>query len=100
MADLDAIRDGNGELPAYRGGYPVRYVVADGGTLCAACVNGGNGSRAADALDRDCPDDDQWRIVDYDIIDRDNDEQWADVTEAIRCDHCRTIISFGREDGN
>lgn len=100
--DLDAIRDSNGDLPAYAwpGGYPVTYIIADGGEgypvtyitadggdLCAACANGGNGSRADDDLDADCPDDDQWRVVGYDILEGPEAE--------VRCDHCNTIIAFG-----
>lgn len=87
--DLDAIRDSKGDLPAYAwpGGYPVTYITADGGELCAACANGGNGSRADDDLDADCPDDDQWRVVGYDILEGPEAE--------VRCDHCFTIIAFG-----
>lgn len=51
----------DGKLPSYTdlGGYPVGYLCADGGTLCAACANGENGSEASE--DREAPRD--WRLV-------------------------------------
>lgn len=89
MQDLDSIRDSHGDLPAYAwpGGYPVAYYVADGGELCAACANGGNGSRATEKLDPEDPSNDQWRVIAYGVIEAPEEE--------VRCDHCATIIAFG-----
>jgi hypothetical protein len=97
MRDPEDIRLDNGDLAIYGDyrdgkfspqGYPMIYTTADGGCLCAACANGGNGSRAAETLDKDCPDDDQWRVVDFDVV---NDEQ------EVRCSHCNTIIMFAAQ---
>lgn len=57
------------------------YLVADGGYLCEPCANGENGSRAAEELDPECRDDDQWRVIDWDVV--------KDVTH---CDHCGATI--------
>lgn len=43
---------------------PILYLAADGGVLCAACVNN---VRPTD-LDPDCPDDAQWMLVGYDLL--------------------------------
>lgn len=83
--DLEAIRNNAGDLPAYTHGYPFAYVTADSEYLCAACANGGNGSRAAEQLDADCPDDDQWRVIGYDVLEEPADDD-------VRCAHCNTII--------
>jgi hypothetical protein len=89
----EAYRDQNDDVPAYAwpGGYPIVYYTADGGQLCAACVNGGNGSRAAEELDSACPDDDQWRVEQYEILEGGPEDHGGEV----RCDHCNTIIAFG-----
>lgn len=92
MSSLDEIRDSKGEVPAYAwpGLYPIVYITADAGYLCAACVNGGNGSRAAEKLDPKDHDDDQWRVVAYEAAE-------APASE-IRCDHCNTIIAGAVDD--
>lgn len=66
---MEATRDDNGQFPAYAwpGGYPIIYVMADGGIICPDCANGKNGSIASDKLDPDCPDDRQWHIVGMDV---------------------------------
>ena len=77
--ELDEIRDDSGNLPAYAwpGGYPIYYVTADCGVLCAGpeCANGPE-SRAAKV---DYPDDKQWRVVAADV-------HWEG--EPLICDHC------------
>jgi hypothetical protein len=84
MMNLDEIRMSNGDVPAYAwpGGYAIQYITADGGTLCAACVNGGNGSEASQ--EPDTPAD--WRVEGYQTVEGETDE--------VRCDHCNTIIHF------
>ena len=81
--DINAIRDEEtGKLPAYAwpGGYPIVYFTADMGTLCPSCANGENGSRSADTdIDPGCPDDDQWRIVAYNLFLE---------GENVDCEHC------------
>lgn len=51
--------DGTYTKFAWPGGYPVFYIVADCGVLCADCANGPE-CRQAQA---DYPDDNQWRII-------------------------------------
>jgi hypothetical protein len=63
------------------------YVVKDGGFLCVACANGGNGSRAGDILDPSCPDDDQWRVV---------GGMESDGSERFMCAHCQRQIPAGQ----
>ena len=58
---------------------PMVNLCADGGFLCAACVESEK-ERIAD-VDPDCPDDDQWRIL---------GKQYAEDDDT--CSHCgRTI---------
>ena len=75
--------ENNGELPAFAwpGGYPLYYVTQDCGILCASkeCVNG---PEARD-IDQECPDDDQWNVVAYDI---------HYEGEPLICDHCGAEI--------
>ncbi len=75
----------DGDLPssAFPGGYPIIYICADDGKLCPDCANGKNGSEAKLTLDRECPDDDQWRIVAYYI-------HYEGPPEV--CDHCNAEI--------
>ncbi len=83
-------RNEDGTLPAYAwpGGYPVYYVTADGGEMCPACANGGNGSEATEDADAE----DQWRLVA-------NDVHWEG--ESLWCDHCGGEIesAYGPVDG-
>lgn len=81
-------RDDDGQLTVYAwpGGYPVYFVTADGGTLCAECAR-----RADDAgLTRD-PDDAQWYIVAGDV-------NWEDTS--LECDDCseRIASAYGDDD--
>lgn len=82
----------NGRYPAFAfpGGYPLVYSTADNGSLCPDCANGDNGSLAAAGLDKDCPDDNQWRLVACDVY-------WEGP--AIHCDHCNGEIesAYGDE---
>jgi hypothetical protein len=70
---------------AWPGGYPLAYRCGDGGTLCPACANGGNGSEAAtpDAMACACPDDRQWTLVGC-------EPNWED--DGLACDHCSAPI--------
>lgn len=80
-------RPESGDFPMMSHGYPIAYMTADDGTLCAACANGGNGSEAAAAdLDPECPSHDQWRITDAVFTGN------YEYPEGLRCDHCHTFI--------
>ena len=76
---LEIPREIDGKLPAYAwpGGYPVLYILEDGGVLCPACANGENGS---EAQVQDTP---YWNIVGYDC-------NWEDPS--VHCDHCGARI--------
>ena len=73
--------DDNGNLPHYAwpGGYPLAYVTADNGTMCPDCAN----SKESKQTDKDCPDDNQWRIIAYDI-------NYEDT--GLFCDNCNKRI--------
>ena len=77
------IRHSDGRLPAFAwpGGYPLLYLTADGGALCPSCANGPDANRVD--LDAACSDDDQWRIIAYEI-------NWED--DNLPCDHCYAFI--------
>lgn len=64
------------ESYAWPGGYPIYYVVADGGVLCPSCAN----REIYRTID---PDDDQFHIVDGDINYENPD---------LFCDHCNRQI--------
>lgn len=87
-ANLDNARDTEGDFMPYAwpGGYPVLYLCADGGGLCAACANGGNQSEASE--DEDAPSD--WRLIGFDVL-----EEPPEDGSDVRCDHCNTIILHG-----
>lgn len=78
-------RNEDGSLPAYAwpGGYPIFYVCQDGGTLCPACANGGNGSIAYIGKSPDGIDDAQWRIVGQEVNYED---------DSLFCDHCKAKV--------
>ena len=76
---------------AWPGGYPIFYLVADNGVLCANCANGLNGSRATESLDPQCPDDDQWRVIASDV-------NWED--DSLFCDHCGQRIESAYAEGS
>jgi len=78
-------RNQDGSLPAYAwpGGYPLYYICQDGGTLCPACANGGNGSIAYISNSSDGIDDAQWHIVGQDVNYEDN---------LLFCGHCNAQI--------
>lgn len=80
-----------GDFPAYVNGTAQVYITADGGQLCAACANGGNGSRCDARLDPWCPDDDQWRVIEQDDAHAPGcSPLW------LACDHCHTFILMPR----
>jgi hypothetical protein len=64
----------NGKLQAYAwpGGYPLYYVTADGGTLCADCACQSN-------VDYKDASDKQWHIVGADV-------NWED--DSLHCSDC------------
>lgn len=65
---------------AWPGGYPLFYVTADNGDLCAACANGAHGSEATiDPVQTDK----QWLIVDCGV-------NWEDPD--LYCGHCNERI--------
>ena len=80
-------RDDTGTFPAYAwpGGYPLFYLMADGGTLCPKCQND------ARETDEECPDDDQWRAVAVDV-------NWEDSD--LYCDHCGDRIESAYAEEN
>ena len=88
MSDLRDELARTGEFPARTmlGCYPIFYVLEDGGVLCPACANGGNGSIAS--LDHDDP---QWNIIAADA-------HWEG--EPIVCDHCYAEIesAYGEDE--
>lgn len=80
-------RDEDGRLMAYAwpGGYPVYYIVKDGGVLCPDCARMAEREGLADD-----PDDAQWCIIGADI-------NWE--ASGLTCDHCgKRIESAYAED--
>lgn len=77
-----------GKFPAHStlGGYPLRYMMQDGGDLCGACVNGENGSEVGsdDAVYEDGTVDPQWTVVSV-----------GPYYEGpvVQCDHCNADIA-------
>ncbi len=75
---------------AWPGGYTILYLTADDGALCAACVNGENGSEVGsdDAVYDDDTSDPQWTVV---------AAGQYDEGPTIQCDHCNADIesSYG-----
>ncbi len=65
---------------AWPGGYPLSYLMADGGVLCPACANGEHGSEATQDPRQD---DKQWSIVACDVY-------WEGPP--MQCDHCSAEI--------
>ena len=82
LPSLAKNEDGAYAKYTWPGGYPVFYLVADNGVLCADCANT---ERSADTanLDPHCPDDDQWRIVAAGVNYEDSQ---------LYCDHCNERI--------
>ena len=70
--------DGTYPTYAWPGGYPIIYVMDDGGVICPDCANGQNGSEASESSD--CH---GWKIVGYDV-------HWEG--EPIACDYCGKMI--------
>ena len=85
MARLTREDDGTLTKYAWPGGYPVFYLVADNGVLCADCANGTNDSDASEDTD-----DTQWKLVACDV-------NWED--ESLYCDYCSAQIesAYGEE---
>ncbi len=78
-------RNDDGSLPAYAwpGEYPIYYLCQDGGTLCPACANGGNGALAYVGKAPDGIDDGQWQIVGQEVNYED---------DSLFCDHCNAKV--------
>ncbi len=79
-------REPDGKLPAYAwpGGYAIVYYTQDGGSLCAGCANGENGSEATterrDGFTDPVPSDEaQWLLVAA-------EPYWEGPVK--HCDHC------------
>ena len=85
--DFAGYRDSTGRLAKYAwpGGYPIYYLAADNGVICADCANN---DRSADNLDPDYPDDDQWRIVAADVNYEDNRLFCDNCSERIESAYC------------
>jgi hypothetical protein len=64
---------------AWPGGYSILYLTADNGTLCCDCANSDEPRQA----EKDCPDDNQWRVVASFI-------HWEGP--AAYCDHCNAEL--------
>ena len=88
MSDLRDELARNEEFPArtWPGFYPIFYVLEDGGVLCPACANGGNGSIAS--IDHDDP---QWNIIAADVH-----YEGAPIV----CDHCNAEIESAYGEGD
>jgi hypothetical protein len=80
-SDLERLRSESGRLPeiAWPGGYSIRYLASDGGTFCAGCANGENGSEARTANGPEDVPDDGWLLVGHYI-------HWEGAPE--ECAHC------------
>ena len=76
------LAENDGKFPSYAwpGGYPIFYLAADNGVLCAECAN--TEPCVKNASD-EYPDDNQWRIVASDI-------NWEDAS--LYCDNCSKRI--------
>lgn len=68
----------NYDYCVFPGGYPLYYITADGGVLCAKCAND-NYELTLNA------DDPQWYIVDVDV-------RWEDNYAPVYCDNCNARI--------
>lgn len=78
MGNLPKKSDGKYWAFTEVGSYPLVYICADGGELCAACASGEHGSEASETND-----DSQWRLVAADI-------HWEGPP--IHCAHCNAEI--------
>ena len=81
----------NGQFPSYAwpGGYPILYVMDDGGILCGECMN--NTSNPVHFKDEDNTRD-GWLYSGGWIAEEPN-EDGTDIT----CDHCNNVILEGDE---
>ncbi len=82
------------KFPQYgHGCYTILYVTEDGGELCAACVNGENGSEVGsdDAVYDDGTSDPQWTVVHAGPYHE---------GPVIQCEHCQTDIESSYGDPN
>lgn len=84
MTKYQKTNDGKLISHAWPGGYPVYYIMGDGGTLCPKCANGENGSAAyLDEEGTTMGTDPQWEICAQEI-------HWEG--EPLICDHCNGEI--------
>jgi hypothetical protein len=84
-----------GKFPAFSsvGSYTLLYQCEDGGDLCAACVNGENGSEVGsdDVIFDDGKSDPQWTVVHC---------RTYDEGPVVQCDHCNADIASSYGDPN
>ena len=75
--DMAPYRFEDGTVRRYtsRGCYPIFYVTADDGVLCATCVE----AETEAIAEADATGDDQWRLIAADV-------NWEDTR--LYCDHC------------
>lgn len=77
-SDQHSIWPGQLQRYTFPGGYSVRYLMADGESICADCANGENGSETMNP-DPDYQGDPQWQILESYI-------HWEGPPE--QCAHC------------
>lgn len=84
-----------GKFPQFSsvGSYTIRYLTEDGADLCAACVNGENGSEVGsdDVVYDDGTSDPQWTVVAAGTYDE---------GPTIQCEHCNADIESSYGDPN
>jgi hypothetical protein len=75
---------------AWPGGYPIYFIMADGGAMSFEAVRLGR-EAVFSAMEGDCPDDKQWRVVSAEI-------NWEDPN--LYCDHTdeRIESAYAEED--
>ena len=74
---------------AWPGGYPIAYLMRDGGILCAACM-----TVEAVTFGHDPYGDDQWNVTGAWAYGASTDYPETDE----RCDHCNVVICTGDDD--
>lgn len=84
-----ARNDHDGKYPAFAwpGGYPITYLLADGGVLCPACANGDNGSEATE----DPGADKEWRLAASDV-------HWEGPASTCECCGAELESAYGDPD--
>ena len=78
---LDLLNQLRDEPYAWPGGYPMYAILSDGEALCGKCAK--DEYERLSQVERDCPDDDQWRINALSI-------NWEDTE--LTCAHCSDLV--------